>query len=84
MSEIKCDCCSNNAKYIFTECDDERHYCEECAISHFGLYKMDHIKCDHCGKPCLENSYEEDNYHRFCSAECAIKFCIELYGDNDE
>lgn len=54
MSEIKCDCCDNIAKYVFIECDDEKHFCEECAISHFGLYKMNHVKCDYCSKPCLE------------------------------
>lgn len=80
-TSMKCDCCDNVAEYIFTECGDEKHFCESCAVSYFGLYKMGHVKCDYCGKPCLENSYEEDNYHRFCSVQCAIRFCIELYGE---
>lgn len=28
----KCDTCSNDAEYVFTECEDEKHFCEKCAI----------------------------------------------------
>ncbi len=78
----KCDTCSNDAEYVFTECEDEKHFCEKCAISHFSLYPMQHCKCNHCGKPCVEGAYEEDGYWHFCSAKCAIQFCIDLYGDD--
>ena len=78
---VKCDCCGNIAEYIFTECDDEKHLCEKCAKSHFSLYPMQHYECDHCCKQCIEGSYEEDGEHHFCSAKCAIEFCINLYGD---
>ena len=78
---VKCDCCGNIAEYIFTECSDEMHLCEKCAISHFSLYPMQHCECEQCGKSCIEGAYEEDGEHHFCSAKCAIEFCIDLYGD---
>jgi len=29
---VKCNCCDNNAEYIFTECSDEMCLCEKCAL----------------------------------------------------
>ena len=78
---MKCNCCDSNAEYIFTECNDEMCLCEKCAISHFSLYPMKHYECEQCGNSCVEGSYEEDGEHHFCSAKCAIEFCIDLYGD---
>ena len=43
---MKCNCCDNNAEYIFTECDSEVHLCDKCAISHFSLYPMRHYECN--------------------------------------
>lgn len=79
INSMKCDCCDNSAEYIFTECSDEKHFCEKCAISYFSLYPMKHYECEQCGKPCVEGAYEEDGEHHFCSAKCAIEFCIDLY-----
>lgn len=78
MNNMKCDHCENKAEYTIKD-DYDIHLCKECAVSYFGLYPMQHYKCEQCGKPCVEGAYEEDGEHYFCSAECAIKFCIELY-----
>lgn len=82
-TNVKCDNyedCHNCADYAFSDAlDKDIWLCEKCAISYFSLYPMKHYECEQCGKPCVEGAYEEDGKHHFCSAKCAIEFCIDLY-----